>query len=293
MASLERGLLFLLFLTAAALGCAVAGESPPSTHEQHGVSNATSERGPRPSFHADDVVIAIDRSSLALLASGTDVDRDGIVGRDLESARRVTSLKVPPERWTTDPDDTVGALQLEVARALAARLALRGQRVGLASFTIHTRWRKSTTARHFSDEPLTVVSVGPPEPVLVALAEFPPIRARRHTDLARLLEVSTRALDETQDAAPIESRAILLFSAGEPNVSGGLHSSSERAIESSLRLAERGIEVWAIPFGIANVSFLERLTRPTGGDVVPLEELDAVFGLPAEPNASGEFDAPR
>ena len=41
----------------------------------------------------------------------------------------------------------------------------------------------------------------------------------------------------------------------------------------------RGIAIFAIPCR-GKVAYLDDLTRGTGGRVVPLEELDAVFGAP-------------
>ena len=85
-----------------------------------------------PPFISSDVVIAIDHSTLALLASGLDVDQDGVVGRNREWViRERETLPIPARSWTTDSGDTAEVLQLEVARALIPRLAERGNRLGL------------------------------------------------------------------------------------------------------------------------------------------------------------------
>jgi hypothetical protein len=235
------------------------------------------------------VVLVFDRSSLALLASGVDVDKDGIVGRNLSTAKHAERTATPSLSWTTDADDTVETLQLEVARALVPRLADRGNRVGLASFTLRARTGGTSLVR-FNDKPLTVVPIGPPDNVLAALADFPSARERRHIDLARLLELAGKILDAAGTAEPARPRVILLLSAGEPSAPDGLHWSTQRAIEYGHELAARGIAIWAIHFGFADAAYLEDLTQSTGGGVLPLERLDALFDTPASRAGSRDQD---
>jgi len=270
-------LVLLISVGLLASGCAsspadVDPDAPAWTGESQ-------ERVDAPPFLTADVVIAIDHSALALLASGVDVDKDGVVGRTRNWVEHKDSVPRPAQTWTTDSSDTVEALQLVVARALVPRLADRQNRVGLVSLTLRG-WTHGTSVVEYTDKPKTVVPVGPPDPVLAALANFPAVRETRRTDLSRLLEVAADVLDEAAPPEPLRERAIVLLSLGQPSAPNGIYWSSREAIEFAKELGERGIAVWAVPFAIANVDFLDELTRGTGGRVVPLEDLDAVFGPP-------------
>ncbi len=236
-------------------------------------------------FFASDVVLLIDHSTLAVLASGIDVDADGVVGRNLSSVTEWDPLAPPARLWTTDSGDTVQALQLQIARALIPRLAARQNRVGLASFTFRARTNGTSLVR-LTEKPAVIVPVGEPDAVLEALEDFPAARERRWTDLTRLLELGAELLD---DARPVRTestahsarpRAILLLSLGVPSARDGIYWSSRAAVEYSGEFGERGIALWAIPLGSADPAFLSELTRGSGGNVLPLDQLDAQFAEP-------------
>jgi hypothetical protein len=86
------------------------------------------------------------------------------------------------------------------------------------------------------------------------------------------LDVATSNSDATRP------RAILLLYVGEPSAPDGIHWSSHRALELAYKLGERAIAVWAIPFRPGGVGYLGELTRRTGGQVIPLDQLDKRFG---------------
>jgi hypothetical protein len=231
-------------------------------------------------FFASDVVILIDHSTLAVTASGIDVDEDGVVGRNRSSVTEWYPLAPPARLWTTDSGDTNQALQLRVARALVPRLAARQNRVGLASFTFRARTSGTSVVR-LTEKPAVIVPVGEPDAVLAALEDFPAAQERRWTDLTRLLERGAELLDDaTPGTEPARPRAILLLSLGAPSAPDGLYWSSREAVEHSGELAERGIALWAIPFNTADPTFLTELTRGSGGNVLLLDRLDAQFGAP-------------
>jgi hypothetical protein len=229
-------------------------------------------------FYASDVVLVIDNSTLALVASGIDVDQDGVVGRNRSEVTERNGLLAPAQFWTTDSGDTVHALQLRVARALVSRLAARQNNVGLTSFTLRAA-QQGTSLTRLIDRPEILVPVGAPAAVLAALADFPPAQERRRTDLGRLLERAAQLLDvAASNAAAPRERAILLLCLGEPSAPDGIHWSSSRALERADELGERGIAVWAIPIRPGEVSYLDELTRRSGGRVIPLDQLDTRFG---------------
>jgi hypothetical protein len=151
------------------------------------------------------------------------------------------------------------------------------------SFTLRARTYGTSVVR-LTEKPAIIVPVGKPDAVLAALGDFPAAHERRRTDLTRLLERGAALLeDATHDTEPDRPRVMLLLSLGLPSAPDGLHWSSRRAIEYAGELSERGIVLWAIPFGNADTKFLKELTRSSGGNVVPLERLDDQFGAP-DPN---------
>ncbi len=277
MAKCQRCLLLILLFGLLSTAC--ASDPATSAHNDSSHPSEISERVAAPPFFASDVVIVIDHSSVALLASGVDVDKDGVVGRNREWAGGKQPIPMPGWSWTTDSGDTVEALQLELARALVTRLADRENRVGLASFT-RRAWSFGANLTRLTDEPSIVVPVGSPSAVLAALTDFPPVRERRHTDLARLLALAAELLDGASPQEPPRPRTILLLSLGRPSAPDGIHWSSRRAAKLGGELGERDIGVWAVPLGNANFIYLHELTRSSGGAVVPLEQLDAVFAVP-------------
>jgi hypothetical protein len=80
-----------------------------------------------------DVIIAIDVSESTLKASGSDVDRDGVIGLD-PANELLPPGSFPPEVASTDPQDTVLHAEVLAARSLLAGLDARRVRVGLVSF---------------------------------------------------------------------------------------------------------------------------------------------------------------
>ncbi len=267
------------------LGCTTPGlaDDPAATPPGLEVSG---HAGTQP-FFASDVVVLIDHSTVAALASGIDVDADGVVGRNRSTLKDWDPFAKPARFWTSDSGDTIEALQLRIATALVPRLAARQNRVGLASFTMRARTKGANVIVRLTDKPAVIVPVGEPAAVLEALEDFPAVSERRRTDLTRLLELGAKLLDdarpiETESPAPLaRPRAILLLSLGVPSAPSGIHESSRMAVECARKLGERGIALWAIPLGNADRAFLSELTRGSGGGILPLERLDAQFAAPA------------
>jgi hypothetical protein len=245
--------------------------APPSPDEGSDLA------GTQP-FVASDVVIVIDSSTLSAVASGIDVDENGIVGRNRSAVTEFDPLAPPAQFWTTDPGDTLHALQIRVVQALVPRLAARQNHVGLASFNVRST-RYGPSATRLVTGPEILVPVGPPGAVLAALAEFPPAQERRRTDLARLFDRAAQLLDVAPaNADGKRSRVILLLFLGEPSAPDGIGWSSREALARADEYGERGISVWVIPFLPGKDRFLNELTRRSGGRVIPLDQLDTQFG---------------
>jgi hypothetical protein len=80
-----------------------------------------------------DVVLALDVSESTRAASGTDVDRDGVIGVD-PRFELVPVGTYPPEVVSTDPQDTVLHAEIQAARALLESLDPKRVRVAVVSF---------------------------------------------------------------------------------------------------------------------------------------------------------------
>lgn len=231
------------------------------------------------SFLESDVVIVIDRSTLAAVSSGIDVDKDGVVGRDTREVRERGFFRESAKFWTTDADDTLGKLQLKIARALVERLALRQNRVGLTSFALRERFKGDV---RLTDKFRVSVPVGATGAVLAAIDDFPGVQERMRTDLSRLLEQGALLLDQAvTHLEPPRPQAILLLSLGQPSAPDGVHWSSQRALKRATELGKRGIAVWAIALRPQDIGYLEELTRRGNGGVISLGQLDSRFPVPA------------
>lgn len=268
-----------LLLGFSSYGC--ANDSAVGRHPQQTRSFESSAHAGVTPFVASDVVIVLDRSVLGLLASGIDVDKDGVVGRNKRAVKEMAVTPMPEWSWTTDAGDTAETLQLEVARALVPRLAQLGNRVGLVAVTERSRTGGSSVVR-LAEKLGVVVPVGPADAVRAALADFPPIRERRRTDLAKLLTLAAELLDHAPSLGSRRPRAILLLSFGEPSAPDGIHFATKRAVELAADLGRRGIAVHAIPCR-TELAYLHELARANGGSVVPLDQLDTFFAVPAVP----------
>jgi hypothetical protein len=80
-----------------------------------------------------DVMIVLDASGSTKVASGGDIDGDGVVGIDPQAEGLAGMF--PPEVRSTDPDDTILHAQVRSALALLDGLDARRVRVGLITFS--------------------------------------------------------------------------------------------------------------------------------------------------------------
>lgn len=209
-----------------------------------------------------DVVIALDASNSALLASGIDLDADGVVGTTHAWAQDETRRAKLPPAWTTDPDDAITQAELVAARALVAGLSLRRNRIGLLSYTARPR-------EH--------AGLGAPERVLQALDGLLFVEDWTGTDIARALRRATRMLeDATAYGVEPRARAVLLCSDGEPTAPAPEVHARRRALREASRLADAGTRLYVLAFGekllrgedAEVLEFLETLARTGGGRLV-------------------------
>ncbi len=83
-----------------------------------------------------DIMIVLDVSGSTKSASGTDVDRDGVLGVNPQQDLTAPPGANPPGTLSTDPDDSILAAEVRAADALVGSLASNGRiRVGVLSFS--------------------------------------------------------------------------------------------------------------------------------------------------------------
>jgi hypothetical protein len=95
------------------------------------VNGTAIAEGDRPAAY--DVMLAIDISKSTRVASGVDVDGDGVVGVN-PAMELLPPGTFPPDVLSTDPGDTILAAEVAAGRALLDSLDPRRVRVGLLSF---------------------------------------------------------------------------------------------------------------------------------------------------------------
>jgi hypothetical protein len=209
-------------------------------------------------LYASDIVIVIDLSNSALLASGADVDGDGVLGTTKRWARDGGGRGQAHRRWTTDPDDTIIRSELLAARLLVSGLGARKNRIGVLTYTGIPRVR---------------APIGSPDAALEAVERIRIVEDWSGTNIALALQRAARMFDETPPLpGPLRPRNILLFSDGEPTVPYSGYMAARRAIEKTRELAERKIRVCTFAFGEdADMEFLSDLARLTLCRLIPFE----------------------
>jgi hypothetical protein len=209
-----------------------------------------------------DLVIALDRSNSALLASGQDIDGDGAIGRNRHSVKSDHGYGEPHRTWTDDRGDTIFAAEIAAATGLVESLLDRKNRVGILSFTDVAHRR---------------APVGDPRAARAALAAMRPSLDHEWsgTNLARALAIAGTMLDSAPPALPKgRPRSILLFSDGRPTQPGGTHWASLEAIAAARELGERGVAVYGVAIGeVSDPEFLAELATASGGGLLSLEDL--------------------
>jgi len=108
-----------------------AGEPVANKVHQAPIRGNALAEGDRPAEF--DIVLIIDVSGSTQVASGVDVDGDGVIGIDPQ-LELVTPGTYPPEMRNTDPGDSILAAEISAAKALLTTLDPKRIRVGVISF---------------------------------------------------------------------------------------------------------------------------------------------------------------
>jgi Mg-chelatase subunit ChlD len=194
-------------------------------------------RGPRAAL---DVVLVLDVSASTLLASGLDVDGDGVIAEPSPRGTRNAYGELRPHRtWTTDPGDTVMAAELLAARRLLERLDAAHTRVGIVTFAGRAR-RKA--------------HVGALSDALAALDQIRPALDISGTNLGAAVRLAAALLEraERRDGGAAR-KAILVLSDGDPTVPHPAYSARSYAVRAAEWAAERNIAVHGFAVGEPSV----------------------------------------
>lgn len=230
-------------------------------------------------FEAD-VALAIDLSQTAFFASGVDVDGDGTLGETRPWAKKRKLAGRHPNRWTSDPDDTVFEAEMIAAASLIRGLVPRKNRVGVLTYT---------------EVPRVRAWVGPPEVALASLDRITLRLGSKGSDVGRALDSAARMLrDLPADRDRARTRAILLFTDGGPvplgdgrpkghGVSRSVrpsHWAQRAALASARELAEQEIALYIFTFGEQDADaeqFLFDLAEAGRGPLIPVERPEALL----------------
>ncbi|HVN36540.1 MAG TPA: vWA domain-containing protein [Myxococcota bacterium] len=208
-----------------------------------------------------DVVVALDVSNSALLASGEDLDGDGVVGVTRAFAEDAGRFITSHTAWTTDEDDSILHAEKLAGQALVEALSARRDRIGVLTYTAQPRIR---------------APVGSPEQARQAIDAVPIEEDITGTDVARALWRAARLLEEASPASPGRARAIVLCSDGEPTVPPPRYSAKQRALHEASQLSAQGIALYVLAFGAqldeergkVDLEFLQALAAAGGGVLV-------------------------
>jgi Mg-chelatase subunit ChlD len=232
-----------------------------------------------------DVVLALDLSNSTLLASGIDLDADGVVGTTHRFAEDGGGIGRPWRTWTSDADDAVVLAELEAASHLIRSLDSPDVRIGLLTYTGSPRVR---------------TLLGTASRALEALDDVAIVEDWSGTDVSRALRESRDLfLAVPRQEGAERPRVVFLFSDGRPTVPHARHWAARAAIREARELTERRIAVCVLGFGESivaeepeedDVAFLEELARTTGCQHVPVDSPDLLrFDRPPSAAAPSAF----
>ena len=224
-----------------------------------------------------DVAIAIDLSRSTLLASGSDVDGDGYVGRLLLEGRRFFSPfyhlePYDPRALSTDRHDSVAHAELRAARAFVDAADWGRTRVALVSFS-----RKAKVEAGLGTER---------EAFLAELERLTRLERRRRrefggagTNMGMAMLTAGSLLLEADSAGQPRRREVILLSDGMPDLPDSIRRGARFAAAAATVLTERGVGVNLVPIGLVALvnepyfEFLDEITGETHTKVLRSGEL--------------------
>ena len=181
----------------------------------------------------------IDLTNTTLEATGVDSDGDGNVGVDRpwakEDSRSNVRWQRPARSWTSDFDDAIVSVELESARRLLDALAERHCRVAVVTFT---------------SKPRILAQLGAPD---AALAELERLRVpvdHSGTEARTAILRAGRLLDESPAGRGPRRRPTVVFMSDGAKTNRQQETVLRNAERAAEELAERGITLHALGFGL-------------------------------------------
>lgn len=226
---------------------------------------------------AFDVMIAIDVSQSTRVASGVDVDGDGVVGVDPHQ-ELLPPGTYPDDVFSTDPDDTILAAEVAAANALIESLDRRRVRLGVISFAGEFNAANGERLRPdqkdaWLEAPLTH-DFERVRSVLVGILARGPRGATNFAAGTRLAITELAGLSGAQSSPRREAKKVILFlTDGKPTFPIGKSSVSdpgdiEAAVNAAKLAHEAGITINTYALGAA------ALTDP----ITPIEMARVTLG---------------
>ena len=232
-----------------------------------------------------DIMVVIDVSGSTRSASGSDVDRDGLIGVNPQLDPSIPPGAFAPGTLSTDPDDSILAAEVRAADALVASLAPNGRtRVGVISFSGEMNPTTGRRARYDQQDAWVEVPL---------TADFHAVRARLPEILRRGAEGGTNfaagerlAITELAGLSgarssprPGAKKLVLFLTDGLPTFPVGLGSISDQGdVEAALAAAgvakQAGIAIntYALgPSALTNPIAATEVARITLGNFLPVQ----------------------
>jgi Mg-chelatase subunit ChlD len=230
-----------------------------------------------------DVLFVLDVSESTRRASGTDLDRDGVVGAD-PHLELLPPGTYPDDIVSTDPQDTVLHAEVQAARALLHSLDPRRVRVGVISFAGEVD--PTTLKRRRLDQEDAWLEVSLTDDYALvnrALTAILARGARGATNFAaavRLVIAELSGLGGGQSAPRADAKKVALFlSDGMPTLPFGTGNKTEPGdVEAAIRAAEvarkAGIVINTYALGTDALRYPQaatELARVTLGTYTPVQ----------------------
>jgi Mg-chelatase subunit ChlD/tetratricopeptide (TPR) repeat protein len=215
-----------------------------------------------------DVVVAIDESASTHSPTGSDLDGDGIVGKE----RRLWALV--PDSASSDPEDTVIRAELEAARVLIRQLPERTTRVAIVTFAGRAN---------------LLAPLGTPSAALLALERYEVHVDPTGTSLALALAASVEEFIARAERGVRRQRTILLLSDGHPTIPTEREGQRD-ALRVADQLGEIGIPVHAFALGekaLEKPDFYRLLAERSEGRFVPVARPGEVVSHLADLHLTG------
>jgi Mg-chelatase subunit ChlD/predicted aspartyl protease len=202
-----------------------------------------------------DVMIVVDTSGSTAVASGSDIDGDGKLGKRSRREREAWR-NFNPRFLSSDSGDTVLAAELLATRRLVERMGPGHARIGLMSFSGDARLAAALGADR--------------ETLAGALGDLDSAFGSGATNTAAALRLATQALLLARPPdAESRRQSILILSDGYPTVPE--HQAEEATYQAALEAVDLGIRIYSFALGVGELQpddvFVEMALVSGGGHV--------------------------